>query len=205
MLSWVDWQLQKVPSVADENVHDKEAARDYVMRIAQAKSASAAIQCEAEDFIIAADTIVVQDGEILGKPNDEQNAYRILSQLRGTTHQVMTALTVRKCAQDHMKIDVCCSDVTMREYSEAELWLYIKSGDPMDKAGAYAIQDAVFRPVMHFSGCMASVMGMPLCHLERTLRKFPDYQPTAWSEICQKNLDYNCPITEKVMAGENIG
>lgn len=205
MLSWAGWSLEKVPSQVDEMVLENETPRDYVVRIAVDKSTQADIHAPDEDFVIAADTIVVRDGEILGKPDGEQDAFRILSALRGAAHQVLTALAVRKCSQTKPLVEICVSNVYMRQYSDAEIWKYIESGDPLDKAGAYAIQDADFRPVLDFKGCFASVMGLPLCHMERTLRGYPEYSKTDWGMICQKNLEYTCPITRRVMAGEDIG
>ena len=205
MLSWAGWRLEIVASHTNEDVMQNESPQDYVLRIAKSKCSDIDVAAQDDDMVIAADTIVVKDNCILGKPTDEQDAYRILLLLRGKTHQVMTALAIKRFGENTPRVDICCSDVCMREYSDEELWTYIKSGDPLDKAGAYAIQHAVFKPVVNFNGCFASVMGMPLCHLERNLRHLPNYLPTDWSRICQENLEYNCPITGRVMAGENIG
>ena len=157
------------------------------------------------DIVIAADTIVVLDAAILGKPLDEQDAFKMLKSLGNRTHQVITALAVRQVGRLDVLQETCISNVQMRNYSDAEIEAYIRSGDPMDKAGGYAIQNVDFHPALGFAGCFASVMGMPLCHLERMLRILRDYDPADLADICQKNLKYECPITGRVLAGENIG
>jgi septum formation protein len=157
------------------------------------------------DIIIAADTIVVLDDEILGKPVDEQNAFKMLESLKGRMHRVITAISIRLAGHSHSLQDICKSNVQMRNYSDEEIEAYVLSGDPLDKAGGYAIQSPQFNPVESFSGCFASVMGMPLCHLERTLRRLPDYENCDMTAICQKKLEYRCPITRRVLSGEDIG
>lgn len=205
MISWLGWSFRSVPSHIDESIAVNEMAVDYVQRIALEKSQVLVKGAQAGDVIIAADTIVVLDGKVLGKPVDSQNASEMLKSLRKREHQVITAISIRQEGSRTLIRDICRSDVQMRDYSDREIESYILSGDPLDKAGSYAIQSPEFDPVVDFKGCYASVMGMPLCHLERTLRKVPDYQDCEMSRICQKNLKYECPITRRVMSGEDIG
>ena len=205
MISWLGWSFRSAPSNADESIGDAESAIDYVKRVSLSKSQTPVTGANAGDVIIAADTIVVLDGRILGKPVDSQNADEMLKSLRNREHQVITAVSVRQEGSQFLAQDLCCSAVHMRDYSDEEIRDYVLSGDPMDKAGSYAIQSPEFDPVIGFSGCFASVMGMPLCHLERTLRKIADYEGCEISEICQHNIDYKCPITQLVLMGEDIG
>jgi predicted house-cleaning NTP pyrophosphatase (Maf/HAM1 superfamily) len=93
----------------------------------------------------------------------------------------------------------------MRPYSDREMETYIASGDPLDKAGAYAIQDAGFHPVETLNGCYASVMGLPLCHLTRSLRKIEITPRKDIPEECQTSLGYTCPIFTAVLRGEQAG
>jgi septum formation protein len=93
----------------------------------------------------------------------------------------------------------------MRPYSDEEIDVYVASGDPLDKAGAYAIQHADFHPVENFSGCYASVMGLPLCHLVRTLCKMGIAPPADVPAACQAHLQYTCPISAAILRGETIG
>lgn len=205
MLSWPHWDVNLVSSRADETRLAGEPARDYVERMAAFKSDIALDRADAEDFVIAADTIVVLEGKILGKPRDAHHAFEMLSALRGRTHAVMTAFAVRHTVENQRSVGLCSSPVRMRDYSDAEIQTYIDSGDPLDKAGAYAIQNPSFDPAIGFKGCFASVMGLPLCHMERTLRGFADYEVTDWPQICQFHLKYDCPITNRIMQGEEIG
>jgi len=101
--------------------------------------------------------------------------------------------------------DLCVTDVPMRSYNDEEIEAYAASGDPLDKAGAYAIQHAGFHPVEGLAGCYASVMGLPLCHLTRSLRKLGVEPATDISAECQAALSYDCPISTAVLRGEMVG
>jgi MAF protein len=204
MLGWADWRLNFFASNVDESVFNNELPENHVQRLALEKSRKLK-NISNEEWVIAADTIVVLDHEILGKPINETHAIEMLAKLRDRSHWVMTAIALRRGDQPEPHLDICRTEVKIRAYSESEISRYIQSGDPMDKAGAYAIQNRDFHPVVDFSGCMASVMGMPLCHLERGLRKYPGYENTDWPAICQINLKYECPISDRVLAGEVIG
>jgi len=203
MLGWLDWNIKAAPADIDESRQDAEPVCDYVMRVSKQKAEVPIAGTDTHSFVIAADTIVVQNERILGKPKDENDAFSMLSALRGKTHFVYTAIAVRTA--DGIEQDFCGSAVTMRNYSQQEIRAYIASGDPMDKAGAYAIQNLAFSPVDQFGGCFASVMGLPLCHLERTLKKCGIHRPNQFAAVCQNHLKYSCPITQQVMAGENVG
>jgi MAF protein len=205
MIAWPGWPFQVAPSNIDESVKSGEKPLDYVRRLAYEKSMVAIPQARPGELIIAADTIVVRDTDILGKPSDAQSAFVMLKSLKNRSHQVITAIALRLATRSDSWQEVCVSDVRMRNYSDQEIEAYIQSGDPFDKAGGYAIQNPRFNPVEHFCGCYASVMGLPLCHLERTLRKIPGYNPSDMSGICRKKLKYDCPITRRVLAGEDIG
>ncbi len=205
MLSWLGWSFQSAPANIDESALGGENPLEHVKRLALGKCQVKIDTAQPGEIVIAADTIVVLENAILGKPVDEKDAFVMLKSLGDRTHQVITALAVRQVGLPDVQQETCISNVRMRNYSDAEIEAYIRSGDPMDKAGGYAIQNAQFHPAVNFAGCFASVMGMPLCHLERTLRRLADYQPADLAVICQKKLNYACPITRRVMIGENIG
>ncbi|MBN2047177.1 MAG: Maf family protein, partial [Anaerolineaceae bacterium] len=97
--------------------------------------------------------------------------------------------------------DLCAAPVPMRDYSDAELEAYIKSGDPFDKAGAYAIQHRGFHPVEQFRSCFACVMGLPLCHVLRSFRKFGQDTAVDLPVECQLNLAYICPVHQEIIKG----
>ena len=158
-------------SNVDESQRSGEAPADYVLRLAEAKARAAVPNARPEHIIIGADTAVVDGIRILGKPKDMMEATAMLKLLRGHAHQVYTALAVLRMHDERLITELCVTDVPMRNYSDEEIEAYVLSGDPLDKAGAYAIQHPGFHPVENMKGCYASVMGLPLCHLIRVLRK----------------------------------
>lgn len=189
-------------SDVDESQLINESPRDYVLRLAQAKVLAAAAKAQPENIIIGSDTAVIDGSEILGKPKDEADAGRMLKQLRGRTHQVYTAIAVYRVRDEKMLTELCVTDVPMRAYSDDEIAAYIQTGDPLDKAGAYAIQHAGFNPVESMRGCYAGVMGLPLCHLTRALHKLDINFAADISHACQSFLKYECPVSSAILRGE---
>ena len=193
-----------VPVDVEEIPLKGENPPDCVNRLAELKMRAAIemanrIGFSEEQYILASDTIVSFQGEILGKPRSKKDAIRMLTLLRNQTHQVITGIQLARVDLSQSTSDVCISDVPMRKYTDAEIETYVQSGDPMDKAGAYAIQHSGFHPVESFAHCFASVMGLPLCHLSRSLshlgiRIYEDV-PVA----CQHALNYNCPVFAEIL------
>jgi MAF protein len=144
---------------------------------------------------------VVDGREILGKPTDDADAIRMLTQLRRRTHQVYTGIALLRKSDDLLLTDLCVTDVPMRSYSDEEIRAYVSTGDPHDKAGAYAIQHAEFHPVASMNGCYASVMGLPLCHVTRLIRRLGMEFKADVPASCQKLLDYDCPVYRSVLSG----
>jgi septum formation protein len=203
MLTWTGIEFIPRPVDADEHPYAGESPAEYVMRLAAAK-ARMAVNGKEREAISAADTTVADGNLILGKPVDPEEARQMLRRLRGRSHQVFTALTVYLPGSGWFH-DLCQSQVPMRKYTEDEIKAYIATGDPMDKAGGYAIQNAAFHPVTGFSGCFANVMGLPLCHFTRTLRKGGQEPAENVPESCQRHLAYACPIYQAVLTGRDIG
>lgn len=205
MITWTGWTFAVQPADLDESQLPGESPSAYVQRLALSKAGEVAVQAGSGQIILAADTIVADGETLLGKPASPAEARRMLRGLRGRTHQVYTALALLDTASQKFETDLCVTNVPMRAYTDAEIDVYVASGDPLDKAGAYAIQHAGFHPVENFSGCYASVMGLPLCHLVRTARRC-DIEPAAdVPAACQTNLGYTCPITAAVLRGDQIG
>ena len=123
----------------------------------------------------------------------------MLKQLRGHTHQVFTGVAVYRVDDGAMLTELCVTDVPMRNYSDDEIQAYVKTGDPLDKAGAYAIQHPNFQPVESMSGCYASVMGLPMCHVLRTLKKLDVYAMADVPLGCQTLLNYQCPVSNEIL------
>ncbi len=199
LLALGNWQFNIIVSDVDESQFAGESPRDYVLRLAQAKALAVAAKASLENIIIGSDTAVVDGGSILGKPTDKADAERMLKQLRGHTHQVFTGVAVYQVREGKMLTELCITDVPMRPYLDDEIVGYVKTGDPMDKAGAYAIQHPAFQPVESMNGCYAGVMGLPMCHVIRALRKF-DVQPTAnVPSACQTLLNYRCLVSSAIL------
>lgn len=197
--------FQVFPADIDETEYPGEAPADYVCRLAKTKAEVVGQRFPNAGLIIAADTTVADGEEILGKPVDRADASRMLKQLRGRSHQVYTSITILVPEKGILAQELCLSQVPMRNYSDEEIDAYIQTDDPMDKAGAYAIQHIGFHPVEDFNGCFASVMGFPGCHLARSLEKIGLMPAIKIDSVCQQYLDYDCPIAQSVLTGANIG
>lgn len=148
----------------------------------------------ANHLVITADTTVLLEGEVLGKPRDEAHARELLLSLRGRWHHVVTGVTVSRLVDGtpHIQSASCTTPVLMRPYSKAEITAYIATGDPLDKAGAYGIQHPQFQPTERINGCYLNVVGLPVCVLVNLLAKF-NVHPAAlglmgtacpWSDRC---------------------
>jgi len=194
-----------IVSDVDESQLAEEAPKDYVLRLAQVKALAAAENAGRENIIIGADTAVIDGNEILGKPKNKEDAGRMLKQLCGRTHQVFTGVAVYRVYDGKMMTELCITDVPMRLYSDDEIKAYIQTGDPMDKAGAYAIQHPDFRPVESMRGCYASVMGLPMCHVVRALQALGVHPAADVPIACQNLLNYQCPVSNAILRGESNG
>lgn len=135
---------------------------EYVRRLSLEKARTARHEREGS-LILGADTIVVHEGEIHGKPADEVEAIHMLERLRGRTHSVITGVTLFDVDTGRHRSAARASDIVMRNYGYEEIRAYVASGEPMDKAGAYAAQDERFNPAAEIRGCYLNVVGLPLC------------------------------------------
>jgi septum formation protein len=200
-----DWTWSTYVPRVDETRHPAEPPAEYVVRLARAKVLAAGAFGAENGYILGADTAVADGDAVLGKPLDPADATRMLRRLRGHAHQVHTGLAVLARDSGLLLTDVCTTTVPMRAYGDAEIDAYVRSGDPLDKAGAYAIQHEGFRPVEGLHGCYASVMGLPLCHLMRLLSRLevePEYDLPS---RCQIHLKYACPVSRAILRGEQTG
>lgn len=161
-------QVHALTANVDEESIDDPDPKKNVFRTALLKARAVSAK-DQQAIVIAADTTVTIGGEMLGKPANAQEAWHMLQRLRGRSHQVHTGLAVLKQDTVHRSGTVCTTVVTMRAYSDDEIDNYIESGDPFDKAGAYAIQHRGFRPVDEIRGCYCNVVGLPLCQLRQAL------------------------------------
>lgn len=153
----------------DETMDPSLPPEREVCRVGAEKARAVAAVCAEEDIIIAADTIVVAEGQILGKPKDEADAARMLRLLSGRRHEVMTGLTVLRGT--HIQSRTVRTGIEFRPLSEREIAAYVRTGEPMDKAGAYGIQGRASIFVRHLDGDYFCVMGLPVCALAEMLRE----------------------------------
>ena len=205
LLALGGWMFHTRPADVDESQRPGEAPGEYVLRLAESKARACAKTAHADLIILAADTTVANGNAILGKPKDMAEAVEMLKNLRGRSHQVYTGIAVLRLSDGRLVTDLCITDVPMRPYSDNEIDAYVATGDPLDKAGAYAIQNPGFHPVETLQGCYASVMGLPLCHLARSLHKLDIAPRSDIAAECQSALGYACPIFSAVLRGEMVG
>ena len=151
----------------DETMDPGKAPYDEVARVSRLKAL--AIERQPEDTVIAADTIVVCEGRVLGKPRDKTEASEMLHLLSGRDHQVMTGVTV--VAGQRVETFTEVTDLHFRELSDEEIDAYIATGEPMDKAGSYGIQGGAALFCQRLVGDYYNVMGLPVCRLGEVLRK----------------------------------
>lgn len=184
----------------DESTRSNESPADYVLRLAETKAL--AIRADEDQVILAADTTVVDGSDILGKPQDETEATAMLKRLRGHTHQVYTGIALLRKSDGLLLKDLYVTDVPMRNYSDDEIRGYVATGDPLDKAGAYAIQHPEFHPVANMEGCFASVMGLPVCQVILLMRKMNLQPNTDFFASCETLLENDCPVSHAILNGE---
>lgn len=182
----------------DESQLYGEPPTELALRVSQAKALSAR-EARSDELIIAADTIVVLDGDVLGKPKDPHDAKWMLHRLRGRPHTVYSGVTVWHPASREMVCQLGESSVWMRDYDDDEIDTYVESGDPLDKAGAYAIQHPGFDPVSCVEGCWLNVMGLPLCHLRRALTRFGVLVPANVPGTCQAFNQRDCAVSFEIL------
>jgi septum formation protein len=204
LLSLGNWKFEVIVSDIDESQHAGETPEKYVLRLAKEKTLAVAQKASPESIVIGSDTSVIDGHEILGKPKDPQDAVRMLKQLRGRTHQVYTGVAIYRLSDQNMSTELSITNVPMREYDDDEITTYVDTGDPLDKAGAYAIQHPDFQPVHSMSGCYAGVMGLPMCHVVRALEKFGVQTQADVPMACQSLLNYQCPVSSAILRGETV-
>lgn len=195
----------KVANV-DESPLADEPPSELVLRVSKLKACAIPVQgaaagngARADDLVVAADTVVVLDGQILGKPTDAADAVQMLASLRGRTHVVYSGISIWHPALQRIVSELAESVVWMRDYTDEEITEYVRSGDPLDKAGAYAIQHPGFDPVTRVEGCRFGVMGLPLCHLGRALSRFGVVVPANVPGACQAFSQRECSVSSDIL------
>ena len=156
-------------SAIDETPYLEESPRDLVLRLAQTKAGLAAARSVGPAIVIAADTGVVLDGHLFGKPRSSDDARRMLETLSGRTHTVLTGVALIRLPDEESRSFVESTLVEFAPLSDEEITRYLATGEPHDKAGAYAIQGYAARYIPRIEGCYFNVVGLPLARLQHAL------------------------------------
>ena len=152
-------------------------------------------------LVIGADSTVVFKGQAVGKPVDDDDARRMLHQLRGTTHHVSTGVTVVDAASGKSISDTLTSEITLRHLADQEIEASIASGVPRDKAGAYAVQDTELRPASDWVGCYNNIVGLPVCRVVEMLHELNYQFPEGWFVPESIACDDECPTVSAQSEG----
>ena len=170
LLKHLGLTFEVIPSKIEEDVKDGEEPCEHVLRLARLKAQEIARDQDSA-VIIGADTIVVLGGEILGKPKDEEEAFAMLSQMSGRVHRVFTGFCVLDASDGSEYSEAVESKVRFKHLTPEEIRGYIKTGEPMDKAGAYAVQGRGSYMIKEIQGSYTNVVGLPLCELFEVLSR----------------------------------
>jgi septum formation protein len=166
----IDCEVSPVSIVEDPR--EGERPEETALRLACEKARAARRELGGrEGWILAADTVVADGGDVLGKPRDRRQAEEFLLRLSGREHRVITGVCLLRISDGQEAVDTAVTGVRMRGYGPAEAKAYAASGDALDKAGAYAIQHPAFRPVETIDGCYTNVVGLPLCRVYALLER----------------------------------
>ena len=163
------YQFTVLSSAIDETPYPDESPQDLVQRLANSKAELAAARAVGPAIVIAADTEVVLDGHIFGKPRSSDDARRMLEKLSGRTHAVLTGVCLIRLPDVERVSFVETTLVTFAPFSDGEITRYLATGEPHDKAGAYAIQGYAARYIPRIEGCYFNVVGLPLARLRQAL------------------------------------
>jgi len=156
----------------EEVVRPGESAEDFTCRAAQEKALDVAASSQPDTLVLGADTVVVVNGELLGKPREAEDARRMLRLLSGLTHRVITGVCVVRAPREIMALKYESTSVTFRPLDEEEIQSYLASGEPFDKAGAYGIQGLASKFVTRVEGCYFNVVGLPVALVYEILKPF---------------------------------
>jgi septum formation protein len=158
------------PSHIVEEIRRGELPEEFACRAAREKAMQVAASSPPGSFVLGADTVVVIDGETLGKPSDPEDATRMLCLLSGRTHRVHTGICLVRAPDEIKALKHETTLVTFRELDEEEIRSYVESGEPLDKAGAYAVQGLASKFVTRISGCYSNVVGLPVALVYEALK-----------------------------------
>ncbi len=171
LLKSIGLEFEVIPSQIQEHIENENFSPELIENLAMEKACDVAAKIDFPAIVIGSDTVVIIDNKILGKPVDEKDAFNMLKMLSGKTHQVVSAIAVVDTETKIILKDYVISYVTFKELSMNEMTAYIKTGEPMDKAGAYAIQGLAGMFVKSISGCYSNIVGISVFRLAEMLKQ----------------------------------
>lgn len=172
LLTSLGLDFEVIKSDFEEDIENKLFSNELIINLAEEKVKDVAKKTKKPSIIIGADTVVIIDNEILGKPLNEQDAFNMLKKLSNRTHKVVTAIAIFDTEKNKMLSEAVTSKVTFKELSDDEIKKYIKTGEPMDKAGSYGIQAYGGLFVNDISGCYFNIVGLSIHKLGEMLKTF---------------------------------
>ncbi|MCB9422699.1 MAG: septum formation protein Maf [Ardenticatenaceae bacterium] len=204
LITLLGYPVRAVSADVDESLVDEPDPAVNVVGTARLKAVKIAKQWQRLNVdggvvVVAADTTVALGDEMLGKPIDAADARRMLRSLRGRPHKVHTGVVLMALDSGREVSGVNTAVVTMRDYSDAEIEAYVASGNPMDKAGAYAIQHPTFRPVARLDGCFTGVMGLSVCHLLQLFAQLGLAMQADLTAVAAAHQHFSCQLLDEII------
>lgn len=172
LLQAIGLEFEIIPADIDETLESDKFSLNAIEKLALDKALDVSKRINYPALIIGSDTVVVIDDQVLGKPKDKEDAFTMLNKLSGRTHKVISAIAIYDTVQDKTLVDSVSSEVTFREMTDKEITNYIESSEPMDKAGAYAIQGIGGIFVSSICGCYSNIVGISIFKLAEMLKAF---------------------------------
>jgi len=172
LLELIGLEFEVIPSQVEEDIENKPFSTELIENLAAEKAGDVAKKIANPAIVIGSDTVVIINKKILGKPKDKKDAFNMLKTLSGNTHKVVSAIAVIDTETGKTLKDSVISDVTFKKLSDEEINAYIETGEPMDKAGAYAIQGLGIMFVKSINGCYSNIVGISVFKLAEMLKEF---------------------------------
>jgi len=172
LLKSLNIDFEVIPSQIEENIDEENFSFELIEKLALEKAQDVAVKIDVPAVVIGSDTVVVINEHILGKPKDKDEAFQMLKLLSGRAHKVISAIAIVDTITQKIITDHVVSEVTFKNLTDSEIYSYIETGEPMDKAGAYAIQGLGSKFISSISGCYNNIVGISLSKLVEMLKEF---------------------------------
>ncbi len=172
LLESIGLDFEVIPPGIEENIENMPFSYELIEKLALEKALDVSCRIDYPAIIIGSDTVVIADSRVMGKPRDDNDAFNMLKLLSNKTHKVISAIAVYDTETQKTIKSSVTSEVTFRELDDDEIWIYVNSKEPVDKAGAYAIQGKAAIFVKCINGCYSNIVGISVYKTAEILRKF---------------------------------